>query len=97
MHDGKPVVFLELQCGQFVLTRDDPDNLQTCRAVLLPELANVTSFLLASPSPARAEFEKDGYSRIVLGPDFSSENVGQSESDLIGWLLGLLRECERDH
>jgi hypothetical protein len=81
VNDGQAIVLLKFQCAQFVLAGNDPDDLQTFGLVVGCELANLASFLLAAPSPAGPELQKDRDPSVVCRTDFSAKNVGQFKLD----------------
>lgn len=82
MDNRQSVMFLEVQCGQFIVAGNDTNYLQTDITIILSNRCDTQRFLLAASSPARTEFEKNRNSFIILRRDLSAVTVHERKFKL---------------
>jgi hypothetical protein len=59
-------MFLEIKSGQLIVTGNNTNYLQTGLAIILRNRCDTQRFLLAASSPARAKFEKNRDSLVIM-------------------------------
>jgi hypothetical protein len=85
MNDRQSVMFLKVQCGQFIIAGNNTNYLQTGPAIFLRKRCDTQRFLLAASSPAGAEFEKNRDPLIILGRDLAAITVHKRKFKFSGF------------
>jgi hypothetical protein len=85
MNDRQSVMFLEVQCRQFVVAGNNTNYLQTALSIIFRKRCDTQRFLLAASSPAGTKFEKNRDSLIILRRNLSAVTIHKRKFKLLSF------------